>query len=468
MKSLYILFVLICFNVSLSAGDISYSKDCGPESLMYVLKQYNKEIALSEIKILTGYNSQHGTSMLGLKSAAEKLGLPVVAVNLTEKQLKAFNCPVLVFVDTNHYLVVNGRNWFGMGNKYRIYDPLTNQNELLISSLSKRWNGESLVFSGELKKLIEENEKTSLIQSQPGPYICFDDTLAFEGTIMAGEIAKHTFVFKNTGTDTLLLNGRTSCSCTLAKYTPIVPPGGQGIIDIDFNTTGKLGPSQQGMDIRTNDPRHPWVRFKLIVNVQDVAKVYPPSILFEKVRMNETARSIVNVLDSGDGTTEILEVITSRNIDARILPTMNVATMERIIPVEIIYTGSCVPKGIDENISIILTNGNELHIPIQGNVINYIEAYPPVASFGNMKKNTSVTKEIELLSSNAKDGITVDRMVTTSSNVSVSLNESQNSIRVTYFTSDDIKSEESDILFYSDKILDPILEIPVYVEVIND
>ena len=469
MKYIYLpVIIFISLSIQVCAQGEIYSKDCGPESLMYVLEQFNKDASASEVMMLTGYNPTNGTTMLGLKSAAEKLGLPVVSVKLTENQLKSLNYPVIVFVDANHYIVIDGRNWFGFGGKFKIFDTLSSKKELKISSLANRWDGSSLVFSSEFKQRIDKKEKAGLFQNKSGPYICFDDSVAFEGTIDAGDIAKHTFEFVNLGTDTLRLYIRSSCSCTTTKYDKLIPPGGNGEIELEFDTIGKLGQSQQSLDVQTNDPRNPWVKLTLIVNVQDVVKVYPPKIYYDII-VNESIKNVIKVLDGGNGFTEISKIETTQGIQAKVLPSRSDTVLGRYIPIEFVYRASSVPKEINENITIILTNGKELRVPIQGKVIGNINANPPAAVFGNVKKNTSMAKEIEL-SSEDDSKIRVSHAESTSQNVKVNVLDNiglGQRIIITYNSNNNKISEQSEVKVYFQGETYPALSIPVYADVVK-
>jgi hypothetical protein len=63
------------------------------------------------------------------------------------------------------------------------------------------------------------------------------------GKAKDGEIVRHTFTFTNTGKDPLTIQrAKASCGCTVPTWSkePIAP-GESGSIDIEFNTTHKVG-----------------------------------------------------------------------------------------------------------------------------------------------------------------------------------------------------------------------------------
>src|SRR5579859_5891197 len=63
------------------------------------------------------------------------------------------------------------------------------------------------------------------------------------GTIKQGESVSYKFNFTNTGKDPLIISeAHGSCGCTVPQWPkdPIVSKG-KGIIDVTFNSTGKMG-----------------------------------------------------------------------------------------------------------------------------------------------------------------------------------------------------------------------------------
>ena len=71
-----------------------------------------------------------------------------------------------------------------------------------------------------------------------------------------GETVTHTFYFKNTGTQNLLIkNVETGCGCTTADYDKApVRPGKEGKIEIAFNSEGRYGKQYKEIRIFANIP----------------------------------------------------------------------------------------------------------------------------------------------------------------------------------------------------------------------
>ena len=76
------------------------------------------------------------------------------------------------------------------------------------------------------------------------------------GTLLSGEIVKHTFYIKNTGKNNLIIqNIETSCGCTSPKYDKKpIPPGKEGKIEIEFNSLGRIGKQYKAIYVFANIP----------------------------------------------------------------------------------------------------------------------------------------------------------------------------------------------------------------------
>jgi len=72
--------------------------------------------------------------------------------------------------------------------------------------------------------------------------------------IKQGDIVEHTFNFKNTGKQPLVIAGvNTTCGCTATKWSnqPILP-NSSGSITVQFNTAGKQGIQNKVITVKSN------------------------------------------------------------------------------------------------------------------------------------------------------------------------------------------------------------------------
>jgi hypothetical protein len=83
----------------------------------------------------------------------------------------------------------------------------------------------------------------------------FQETIFDFGKIEAGTIVKHAYIFTNTGTQALVIQEVIpSCKlCTQASATQlVVQPGNQGVIMVEFNSTGRVGRQGKYVTIWSN------------------------------------------------------------------------------------------------------------------------------------------------------------------------------------------------------------------------
>lgn len=74
------------------------------------------------------------------------------------------------------------------------------------------------------------------------------------GTINEGDIAEHTFMFKNTGKTPLVIsNAKGSCGCTVPEWPKEpVAPGSTAELLVKFNSKGKPNQQQKTVTITAN------------------------------------------------------------------------------------------------------------------------------------------------------------------------------------------------------------------------
>ncbi|KPK42916.1 MAG: hypothetical protein AMJ78_00720 [Omnitrophica WOR_2 bacterium SM23_29] len=129
---------------------------CGPEVLSMLLKTYGIESSPEEIAFLAG-TDEEGTSMLGLKQAAEKKGLSLSALKLTSAKLSKYEDKAILFIDNSHYVLLKDVTKKGI----TVTDSSRTLN-ISLKQLKKRWQGEALALEDEPKEkeiALEELER---------------------------------------------------------------------------------------------------------------------------------------------------------------------------------------------------------------------------------------------------------------------------------------------------------------------
>jgi hypothetical protein len=91
-----------------------------------------------------------------------------------------------------------------------------------------------------------------------GPKIQFGETSYDFGTAAQNTAVKHLFKFKNVGTDTLKITQvKTSCGCTAAESSKIIPPQKDGQIAVTYNTGANMGKVSKTVYVFSNDVEAP-------------------------------------------------------------------------------------------------------------------------------------------------------------------------------------------------------------------
>jgi hypothetical protein len=74
------------------------------------------------------------------------------------------------------------------------------------------------------------------------------------GKVAAGENISYVFTFENKGTsDLVIISATTSCGCTVPKYdTKPIPPGGDGNLEVVFDTSGREGFQTKTISVKSN------------------------------------------------------------------------------------------------------------------------------------------------------------------------------------------------------------------------
>ncbi|HNX24279.1 MAG TPA: DUF1573 domain-containing protein [Spirochaetota bacterium] len=92
--------------------------------------------------------------------------------------------------------------------------------------------------------------------------IVFEETSYNFGKVNKEAVLKHTFIFKNTGKDTLVIERvRASCSCTGTLLSEReIPSGESGKLEIELNTETNLGEMMRTIRVYTNDPNNKLIK----------------------------------------------------------------------------------------------------------------------------------------------------------------------------------------------------------------
>jgi hypothetical protein len=144
---------------------------------------------------------------------------------------------------------------------------------------------------------------TAAAGTNSGPRIQFAEVSHDFGIVAAGDLVPYTFVFTNSGDQTLeVTNVHPACGCTTASdWTKRVEPGQTGTIPIQFNSTEFNGPVEKTVEVRSTDKSHSLVTLSVKGTVWRAIEVTPQFVFLnystEAATNPWTTVSIVNNLD---------------------------------------------------------------------------------------------------------------------------------------------------------------------------
>lgn len=135
-------------------------------------------------------------------------------------------------------------------------------NKLNIKGNKANASGTTTLETGTLQ------EVRTVREDRPKTTVKFDkDTFNF-GNIKDGDVVEHTYKFKNTGSNPLIIDDViATCGCTIPSYTKTpIAPGQNGEIKISFNSKGKAGNVDKAITVISNaeQDRIP-LKFKALV-----------------------------------------------------------------------------------------------------------------------------------------------------------------------------------------------------------
>lgn len=92
------------------------------------------------------------------------------------------------------------------------------------------------------------------VDASQAPVFTFEKEAHDFGTIVQGEKVAYSFKFKNTGSgDLIITSAKGSCGCTVPSYPEApIAPGGEGVIDVVFNSDGKSGQQNKKVTLVAN------------------------------------------------------------------------------------------------------------------------------------------------------------------------------------------------------------------------
>ena len=113
-------------------------------------------------------------------------------------------------------------------------------------------------------------------EPQPKPKAVVPTPIYDGGVVQKGAKVIHDFEVKNEGdADLQILDVRPACGCTVASFDRLIPPGGNGHVHLEVDTTAFVGPIAKAATVLTNDPATPTFQLTVQAAVRPFIGVSP-------------------------------------------------------------------------------------------------------------------------------------------------------------------------------------------------
>src|ERR1700730_3009436 len=88
------------------------------------------------------------------------------------------------------------------------------------------------------------------------------------GDVYRGEVISQIFIIRNEGDAELQIKDfKGDCGCAAIRSDKVIPPGKEGIAEVEVQTVSQSGLINKTAIMHTNDPDRPVITFTLVANV---------------------------------------------------------------------------------------------------------------------------------------------------------------------------------------------------------
>lgn len=272
---------------------------CGPQSLWTAALRLGQPVDWGRLLPAAGVTPE-GTSLGGLKAAAEAVDLTATLRNFGWDDLRVFDGTAVLFVGQNHFVAVDPREpdpeaTDSTPARIRVYDPDRPARWWTREELERSWNGAALVLS----------PRASSARSGLAWNTCFVDL----GHLRSQEKAAYRFPYRNPTNRTIAVEvSGTSCGCTIPRLSATrLAPGEAGELVASVDVRNKRGRYTEKVQVTWTSPGEAPGRAELILaggvlnnTVTSVEKIY-----FGEVLAGRVFRKTFFLHDPGDGSLEV-------------------------------------------------------------------------------------------------------------------------------------------------------------------
>ena len=426
---------------------------CGPQTLLRICEILHVKTDFRELKKLSSFDPNRGTTMLGLRDAAKYKGLNSkgVKANLKGLKKKKVPMPAIAYVDGNHFLVFeeiqrNGVHIFDPANKYNSH--------LSWKTLSEIWEGELLIF---------DIEKSGKPTPEPVPLAFAPETEHDFGKALGGSEIKHTFAIQNIGQKALkILSVTETCACTAAVVSQHeIPAGANGMIEAVLKVPSENTLVEESISVFTDDPTQNTVTLTLKGQAFIPLKTFPARLAFgnqkhfqspltKKLSLHtESKVLILGVRTDSEHLRAKLDDGKIPHVEVQLLPTMPIGQFSHRLLVDYQYEGK-------ETVHDVF---------IFGEVLGAFRVMPKRFFFGLVKGPKAVSKTTTI-SSLDDQPFKIMSVESTVKAVTVTVTKSTGENRYRITTTIDPKSASGElsgeVVIKTDNAIQPTLRIPFF------
>lgn len=349
------------------------ANDCGPLSLQVICMFYGIPSTVDELAVLAQTDIS-GTTVANLCNAAKQKGLSTAMIKWSIEELKTADSPVIVFVDGNHFMVVES---FEQG-MFKIWDVPEPPATISEGAFIPRWKGHVITFHPTF--------------DETGPRIAVDRALYDFGQIWEEQKVRHTFAVRNLGnTDLEISDVQSSCRCTsLVVTNRLLAPSEIGQIEVEYDSRGYRGKAEESVTITSNDPVRPTTVLSVYGHVLSIPKALPETL---SIRDDIKQTEQIFIQSSSDPPVKIVSV--TSNV-AGIVSTIMQVKHQVTVKLEIAPNAL---NGISDAKVLIHTDSAQtptIEVPIVVQKGEAISFSPKRLLFGSVKLGVSRKREIRL------------------------------------------------------------------------
>lgn len=183
-----------------------------------------------------------------------------------------------------------------------------------------------------------------------------------------------------------------------------IPPGGEGEIEVSFDTGHKTGKQTKTITVTSNDPLKPTTKLKVTVFVEVEFGFSPTSVGFGKINHGQTVTKTVKILVKDPDRTQVANLkASSELVLASVIEENNSDASSGSITIKITLAAGFPPGRINEFVTATPTDTSllETKLRIRGTVVGDVEVTPAVISFkiqsGDSNKVTPERRKLTII-----------------------------------------------------------------------